>query len=137
MLSRDINRPQADSLLSTIGTFSGVASLLLAVAGNNLEKLSLLQRWGLAGASAVMLWAFLAGVIAKQFIAHMKSFDKLKAFCVLLIGGLVGAGLLLAAIPLFSFGLPASSTDTLSLWAAGIFLCVFMIGAFGFLFAEP
>ena len=57
-----MERSQNDSVISTIVSSLGVASLVLAVAGNNLEHLSELRRWGLAIASSVMLWALLASM---------------------------------------------------------------------------
>ncbi|MCV2366452.1 hypothetical protein LNV23_23755 [Paucibacter sp. DJ1R-11] len=120
---------QSDSVISTIGSFSGVASLVLAVAGNNLERLSNLQRWGLAVASAVMLWAFLAGLVFHQFSLQRDAGKQGKAVGTLFVGAWVGGGLLLAVLPFFAFGLPASSTDTLSLWAAGSFASIFTLAA--------
>jgi peptidoglycan/LPS O-acetylase OafA/YrhL len=120
---------QSDSVISTIGSFSGVASLVLAVAGNNLDRLSNLQRWGLAVASAVMLWAFLAGLVFHQFSLQRDAGKRGKAVGTLFVGAWVGGGLLLAVLPFFSFGLPASNTDTLSLWAAGSFASIFTLAA--------
>lgn len=102
---------QGDSLISTIGSVSGVVSLILAVAGNNLDRLTPTQRWGLAVASAVMLWSFLAGIVFQQFSTHRDGWRQGKAIATLFVGGLVGGGLLVAAVPFFSFGLPASHID--------------------------
>lgn len=49
--------------LSMIGNVSGIASFILAVAGNNVEKLSLYQKYGLAIASTVMIWTFMGGAL--------------------------------------------------------------------------
>jgi hypothetical protein len=119
---------QTDSVISTIGSFSGVASLILAVAGNNLDRLTTLQRWGLAVASAVMLWSFLAGLVLHQFSLQRDAGRQGKALGTLIVGAWVGAGLLLAVLPFFSFGLQASNIDTLSLWVAGSFTSVFTLG---------
>lgn len=120
---------QSDSVISTIGSFSGVASLVLAVAGNNLDRLSNLQRWGLAVASAVMLWTFLAGLVFHQFSLQRDARRQLNALGTLFVGAWVGGGLLLAVLPFFAFGLPSSSIDTLSLWAAGSFASIFTLAA--------
>ena len=120
---------QSDSVISTIGSFSGVASLVLAVAGNNLDRLSSLQRWGLTIASAVMLWSFLAGLVFHQFSVHRDASRYAKAAGTLFIGAWVGGGLLLAVLPFFSFGLPENSVDFLSLWAGGLFAVVFTLAA--------
>ena len=126
---------QTDSLISTIGSFSGVASLVLAVAGNNLDRLTDLQRWGLALASAVMLWSFLAGLVFHQFSIHRDAGRQGKALGTMFVGAWVGGGLLLAVLPFFSFGLQASNIDTLSLWVAGSFASIFTLvavaGSFG------
>lgn len=121
---------QGDSVISTIGSFSGVASLVLAVAGNNLDRLSDLQRWGLAVASAVMLWSFLAGLVIHQFSVHSQSYrTKGKAFAAMFVGGWVGGGLLLAVLPFFSFGLAAPHVESISIWAGGSFAVLFTIGS--------
>lgn len=127
---------QNDSVISTIGSFSGVASLVLAVAGNNLERLSELQRWGLAIASAVMLWTFIAGLITHQFTLNNDAYRKGKAFMTLFVGAWIGGGLLLAVLPFFSFGLAINQRDLLSLWAAGSFSAVFIVAAFGYIFTD-
>jgi len=127
---------QSDSVISTIGSFSGVASLVLAVAGNNLDRLTNLQRWGLAVASAVMLWSFLAGLVYHQFVIQRDSYRQGKAMGTLFVGAWVGGGLLLAFLPFFSFGLPAGSVETLSLWAAGSFATIFTLGAVSGIFAS-
>jgi len=120
---------QSDSVISTIGSFSGVASLVLAVAGNNLDRLTSLQRWGLAVASAVMLWSFLAGLVFHQFVIQRDNSRQGKAIGTLFVGAWVGGGLLLAVLPFFSFGLPAGNIETLSLWVAGSFATIFTLGA--------
>ena len=120
---------QNDSIISAIGSFSGVASLVLAVAGNNLDRLTNLQHWGLAGASAVMLWSFLAGLVFHQFSLQRDANRQGRALGTLFVGAWVGGGLLLAVLPFFSFGLEPGSVDTLSLWVAGSFTVVFTLGA--------
>lgn len=62
----DLGRGRGDSLLSVIGSVAGVAGLVLAVAGNNLDRLSSVQRWGLALSAAVMLWALFANLVYRQ-----------------------------------------------------------------------
>lgn len=121
---------KSDSLISTIGSFSGVASLVLAVAGNNLDQLSALQKWGLATASAVMLWAFLAGLVVHQFTLHRDAGQMGKGFVTLLFGAWVGGGLLLAVLPYFSFGLAVNQKELISLLAAGSFAVLFTVGSF-------
>ena len=123
------NEKQSDSVISTIGSFSGVASLVLAVAGNNLDRFSILQGWGLAVASAVMLWSFLAGLVFHQFVVQRDNGRQGKAIGTLFVGAWVGGGLLLAVLPFFSFGLAAENIDTLSLWVAGSFATIFTVGA--------
>lgn len=113
--------------LSMVANLSGIASFILAVAGNNVEKLSLLQKYGLAITSAVMLWTFMGGALLRHAKAHDDRHDRPRVMATLLFGGWIGAGLLLAALPLFSFGLGPDQRDTISLVAAGTFGAIFTI----------
>ncbi len=112
--------PRPPDTLSLIGNIAGIASLVLAVAGNNLTALSTLQRWGLSGASAVMLWAFLFGLLVEQMKPHWhwRNYNGLRVFAIFLFGGWIGAGLLLAILPFFAFGLPAETHNYVSITAA-------------------
>ena len=116
--------------LSLIGNIAGIASLVLAVAGNNLTALTLLQRWGLAGASAIMLWAFLFGMLIEQAKPHTRSGNVGRAFSIFLFGGWIGAGLLLAILPFFAFGIPVESHNYLSITAAVSFGLISTAAAF-------
>lgn len=125
------NQPGSPDTLSLIGNIAGIASLVLAVAGNNLTALSTLQRWGLAGASATMLWAFFLGLLFEQSKVHMACRNSGRVFSIFFFGGLIGAGLLLAVLPFFAFGLPPERHDYLSIGAAATFALIASISAFG------
>jgi LytS/YehU family sensor histidine kinase len=113
-----------------VANVSGVASFILAVAGNNVEKLSLYQKYGLAIASAVMIWCFMAGVLIRQAKHHVVGTRGIGAAVgTLFFGAWIGAGLLMAALPLFGFGLNQAQTDQISLIGAAAFAAVFSVGA--------
>jgi hypothetical protein len=114
-----------------IGNVSGIASFILAVAGNNVDKLSLYQKYGLAIASAVMIWTFMGGALIRQ--AKHRAIGATSygpAIGTMFFGAWIGAGLLMAAIPLFGFGLNVERMETISLIAAGFFAVVFTIASF-------
>lgn len=117
--------------LSMVANVSGVASFILAVAGNNVEKLSTYQKYGLAIASAVMIWAFMGGVLLRQ-AKHQALMTHAYGSSIgtLFFGAWIGAGLLMAAIPLFAFGLSRDQMELISFTAAGTFAVAFSIGAF-------
>ncbi len=127
----DLRQSRTPDTLSLIGNIAGIASLVLAVAGNNLSALSVLQRWGLAGASAVMLWAFLFALLVEQIKPHRRSYNHIRIFAIFLFGGWIGAGLLLAILPFFAFGLPAETHNYLSIAAAASFGLISTVAAFG------
>ncbi len=116
--------------LSLIGNIAGIASLVLAVAGNNLSSLTTLQRWGLAGASAVMLWAFLFGLLVEQIKPHKRSHNNGRVFAIFFFGGWIGVGLLLAVLPFFAFGLPVDRHEYMSITAAVSFGLITTLAAF-------
>lgn len=118
------NKPNSD-ILAVLANIAGVASLVLAVANGNLEKLSTMQRWGLASASALMFWVFFIGAVVK-FAKTWHGGDVFFAAVILFFGGTIGGCLLLTILPMFSFGLPADQHEILAAWAAAIFagLCV-------------
>ncbi|WP_382158588.1 hypothetical protein [Hydrogenophaga sp. ANAO-22] len=118
--------------LSLIGNIAGIASLVLAVAGNNITALSALQRWGLAVASAAMLWAFFFGLLIVQSKVHIAHRNAGRVFSIFFFGGVIGAGLILAVLPFFAFGLPPEQHDYLSIGAAALFTLIATLSAFGF-----
>lgn len=119
MIDEHSRRPP--DTLSLIGNIAGIASLVLAVAGNNLTALTTLQRWGLAGASAVMIWAFLFGLLVEQARPYKLAYRYGTVFAVFFFGGGIAAGLLLAILPFFSFGLPMESHGYMTISAAALF----------------
>jgi hypothetical protein len=126
-MDRTVNRTEP---LAMVANVSGIASFVLAVAGNNVEKLSIYQKYGLAIASAVMIWTFMGGVLVRQAKHQAIGARTLVASVgTLFFGAWIGAGLLMAAIPLFGFGLSVDRMDTISLIAAGLFAVVFSIGS--------
>lgn len=126
-MDRTVNRTEP---LAMVANVSGIASFVLAVAGNNVEKLSLYQKYGLAIASAVMICTFMGGVLIRQAKHQAIGATTLVASVgTLFFGAWIGAGLLMAAIPLFGFGLSVDQMDTISLIAAGLFAVVFSIGS--------
>lgn len=123
-----LHKPTQDPI-AMVANIAGIASFVLAVAGNNLDKLSMLQKFGLAIASTVMVWTFVAGLLWRYVSRQAAAFRQGAAAGTLFFGGWIGAGLLLAAIPLFGFGLPQNYVDTISLIGAGLFGLICTIGA--------
>lgn len=125
----DHSNPKHDPL-AMVANVSGIASFVLAVAGNNVEKLSVYQKYGLAVASAVMIWTFMGGVLVRQAKHQADTTYRYPASVgTLFFGAWIGAGLLMAALPLFGFGLNQDQKDMISLIGAGSFAIVFTIGA--------
>jgi hypothetical protein len=117
-------------ILALVANVAGIASLVLAVANGNLDKLSSLQRWGLAIASAVMFWAFFIGSLVKLVKSQAGYTNQALAASIMFFGGIICAALLLAILPMFAFGLPADQHDLIAMCAAGTFLAFTLLIAF-------
>lgn len=122
-------------ILAFVANVAGVASLVLAVANGNLEKLSSLQRWGLAVASAIMFWVFFMGGLIKFAKVQADGHNQGLAVAIMFFGGLICACLLLAILPMFSFGLAVSHQEIITLCAFGTFALasVFLAFIWGFI----
>lgn len=125
-------KPQHDPI-AMVANVAGIASFILAVAGNNIDKLTVLQKLGLSIASTVMIVAFMGGSLIRYVVQRAKDGETVMFVAALFFGGWIGGGLLLAVVPLFGFGLPSTQIDLISMVAAGLFAAVLTIlGAFNF-----
>lgn len=79
-----------------------------------------------------MLWVFIFGLLIERSKVHIASRNPGRVFAIFFFGGLIGAGLLLAVLPFFAFGLPSERHDYMSIAAATLLVLVATISAFGF-----
>ncbi len=120
-------RKANNDILAFVANVAGIGSLILAVANGNLEKLTSLQRWGLAIASAIMFSVFFMGGLIKFAKAEADNHNQGLAVAIIFFGGLICACLLLAVLPLFSFGLAVNHQEIVTLCASAAFVLATLI----------